>query len=283
MANIVRAIYNIKTKYDNNIENIVAGSNRMNNMGEGLETYIQNAFASIVEGDDTLTIKTKNASVFSYLGSKNNPPDMMIKSGDAIEVKKIQSTSSNLQLNSSHPKDKLHSTNSKINQACVDAEDWTKKDIIYAVGTVPAGKKILHSLWFVMGDCYAANPETYTRLENTISSSILKLPGIEVNEDTNELSGIKNVDPLLITNLRVRGMWIIRHPSKVFDYAYTYKDGAVFQMVAIMKKDKYEQYPIADRNLIESDNDINIEDVNIRDPNNTAKWLSAKLITYFEI
>ena len=41
---------------------------------------------------------------FSYLGNTNNPPDMMLRSGDAIEVKKIESSTSALALNSSATK-----------------------------------------------------------------------------------------------------------------------------------------------------------------------------------
>ena len=32
----------------------------------------------------------KYSEVFSYLGNTSNPPDMIIKDGDAIEVKKLK-------------------------------------------------------------------------------------------------------------------------------------------------------------------------------------------------
>jgi len=282
MANILTAILSIKNKYDTSIENVVDGSNRMNNMGEGLETYIKNAFASLFEENNKTKQNDRISEVFSYTGNKNNPPDLMLKGGDAIEVKKIESKSGNIQLNSSHPKDKLTSTNTKISKYCVECEDWKQKDLIYAIGQVPSGKTILKSLWLVMGDCYAAESTTYSKVEDKISEQISLIPDIDLNLDTNELSGVKDVDPLGITYLRVRGMWIINHPSKVFDYLYKYDDSLSFQMISLMKASKYNEYPEVDRIALEADKGISIEDVQVKDPNNPAKLLKGKLITYIE-
>lgn len=65
------------------------------------------------------------SEVFSYLGNNSNPPDAMLRNGDAIEVKKIESLSSALTLNSS-----------MISTACREAEQWSEKDMIYVVGVV---------------------------------------------------------------------------------------------------------------------------------------------------
>ena len=70
---------------------IYSGRNRANGMGEALENYIKDAFAGTFGISDELQkMKTYNQK-FSWLGSQNNPPDIMIKGGDAIEVKKTQS------------------------------------------------------------------------------------------------------------------------------------------------------------------------------------------------
>jgi hypothetical protein len=58
------------------------------------------------------------------VGNANNPPDSMLKGGDAIEVKKVGSHSSQIQLNSSFPKDKLHSHDRLITRECVNCEEW---------------------------------------------------------------------------------------------------------------------------------------------------------------
>jgi len=46
MANILQAFINIVNNYQVNIQNITSGNNRANNMGEGLETYIKEAFSN---------------------------------------------------------------------------------------------------------------------------------------------------------------------------------------------------------------------------------------------
>ena len=37
--------------------------------------------------------------VFSYLGNNSNPPDAMLRGGDAIEIKKLETDSKELALN----------------------------------------------------------------------------------------------------------------------------------------------------------------------------------------
>ena len=103
-----------------------------------------------------------------------------------------------------------------ITQACKECEDWEEKDIIYTIGTVSGGA--LKLLWMVYGDCYAAREETYERVKNKISEGVNELAGVEFSE-TNELGRINKVDPLGVTYFRIRGMWGIDHPNKVFDYA----------------------------------------------------------------
>lgn len=42
--------------------------------------------------------------MLSHQGNKNHPPNFIIRGGDAIEVKKIESKNRNIALNSSFPK-----------------------------------------------------------------------------------------------------------------------------------------------------------------------------------
>ena len=95
--------------------------------------------------------------------------------------------------------------------------DLVTRGVPFAIGHVPKKSKNLKSLWFIFGDCYAADSNTYEKVEKKISQQITSIQNMEINSETNELSGVKNVDPLNITYLRVRGMWIIEHPKKVFD------------------------------------------------------------------
>lgn len=278
MANILTAIKSIVDFTNLDIENITDGNNRMNNMGEGLEAYIKNAFADTFISTSENEKLEKINQVFSYTGNKNNPPDMMLLGGDTIEVKKIESLKSNLQLNSSHPKSKLLASNPKISNACRECENWVEKDLIYAIGYVKT--KQLRSLWMVYGDCYAADDETYTKIENNIKDSINLLGDLEVNETTNELSGIKNVDPLNITYLRVRGMWIIENPAKVFEYIYQHSQKAKFQIVTLMKKSKFDSFSPESKNILNGINNLEIKNIKIKDPNNPANLIEAILIIY---
>ena len=51
-----------------------------------------------------------------------------------------------------------------------------------------------------------------------------------------------------------------------------------FTAYALIQEDKYNAFPEADRKALEDNEDIEIEDVKIKDPNNPAKRLAAKLI-----
>ena len=132
----------------------------------------------------------------------------------------------------------------------------------------------------VYGDCYAADEQTYQKVEEKIRFSVANSDDLEVNLDTNELSGIKNVDPLNITYLRVRGMWIIENPTKVYDYLYSYDKNATFQLIALMRKTKYKTFSSENRLSLEEIEDLEIKDVRIKNPNNPANLIDAKLLIY---
>ena len=54
-------------------------------------------------------------------------------------------------------------------------------------------------------------------MEKVIKNRIQTIDGFEL-ADTNELARINNIDHLGITDLRVRGMWIIKSPFNYFEY-----------------------------------------------------------------
>lgn len=278
MKNILDAIFNIVTQKDFEIRAMYAGRNRANGMGDALENYIKDAFAGTLGvTDEVQRMKTFNKE-FSWLGSQNNPPDIMIKGGDAIEVKKTQSAMSSLALNSSYPKSDLRHTSPMITTECRDCEDWTIKDLIYCVGHTTDSS--LKSLWMVYGSSYAAKHETYERIKTTISDGIKTIPNVAFSE-TKELGRVNQVDPLGITNLRIRGMWQIENPRKVFDYLHrpTEKD---FELVCIIPIEKYDSFSSESINKIEeiSEFGFSIEDKEIKDPNNPARLKRCKLIRY---
>ena len=109
MSNIIKAFINIVNNYETNVQTLTQGNNRANNMGEGLENYIKDVFANTLNEEDSATKLEMLSKIFSYQGNKNNPPDLILKNSDAIEIKKIESKNSAIALNSSYPKAKLFS------------------------------------------------------------------------------------------------------------------------------------------------------------------------------
>lgn len=279
MSNILKAFINIVSNYQVNITNVTQGNNRANNMGEGLETYIKDIFASTINETDEQIKLEKLSRIYSYIGNKNNPPDLILKNSDAIEIKKLESKSSAIALNSSYPKAKLYTDSPMITTACKNCEEWSTKDMLYAVGYT--NQSILKSLWLVYGDCFCADKEIYERIKNTISNGITTIPDVEFT-DTKELGKVKKVDPLGITDLRIRGMWHIDNPNKIFNYAYSYDDTKDFQLICLMKKEKYDSLPSQDKESIENieDENVAIQDIKIKNPNNPVQLIDAKLLVF---
>ncbi len=279
MPNILKAFMNIVNNYQVNVENITNGNNRANNMGEGLETYIKDIFASTMNETNEQKKLKELSRIYSYQGNKNNPPDLMLKNNDAIEIKKIESKNTSIALNSSYPKARLYANSTMITATCRNCEEWSTKDMLYAVGYV--NQSVLKSLWLVYGDCFCADKETYERIKNSISSGINTIPDVEFTP-TNEFAKIKKVDPLGITDLRIRGMWHIDNPNKTFSYIYTYDDTKKIQLICLMKKEKYDSLPNQDKKIIENINNENVEvqDIKIKNPNNPVQLINAKLLVF---
>ena len=277
MSNILKAFINIVNNYHVSIESMKQRNNRANNMGEGLETYIKNIFAETTEEKDEQKILEKLSKIYSYQGNKNNPPDLMLKNSDAIEIKKIESKNRAIALNSSYPKAKLYANSPMITTTCRDCEEWRVKDMLYAIGHV--NQSVLKTLWLVYGDCFCANKEIYERIKNTISVRITTISDVEFTQ-TKELGKVKKVDPLGITDLRIRGMWHIDNPNKTFKYIYSYDDTKDFQLICLMKKEKYASLLNDDRKLIESIKNIEITDIKIKNPNNPVQLIDAKLLVF---
>jgi hypothetical protein len=277
MTNILEAIVNIANNPVVAIRNHYTGRNRANNVGEALEMFVKDAFANTIQEQDKQIKNSRYNQVFSWLGNQNHPPDIMIKQGDAIEVKKTQSANSDLALNSSYPKSNIQSNSKMITQECRTCENWTEKDLIYCVGHTTDDS--IKSLWMIYGNIYAAKHETYQIIKQKITDGINEIPNVELAE-TNELGRVNRVDPLGITNLRIRGMWQIQNPRRVFNYLHT--TGDTFELVAVIPSNKYKSFPNDSKNKIEKLNNPNlsIADVKVKDPNNPANLIDAKLITF---
>lgn len=254
--------------------------NRVNQMGAALEDYVKNAFADCI-GKDQRTINSQRNSTFSYLGNNTNPPDAMLKGSDAIEIKKVESAKNTLQLNSSYPKNKLHSSNPKISSKCKDCEKWDTKDMIYVVGHVR--ESILHNIFFVYGDVYCDAHNVYEKVENTIKECVQTLEGVELSE-TEELGRVNKVDHLEISSLRVRGMWVIASPFKQFEYLYEDEDKeekTSFRLIAIIPETKYNSFGNkSDFETFYKSHGVVVNDEDVPNPQNPAEMIKCKVIIY---
>ena len=278
MRNIIDAIITLVEQNEISLTNTQIGNNRANISGYALEDYIKNLFADSFNCSESKKLQ-KWSEIFSYLGNNSNPPDIMLKNGDAIEVKKIESDVSGIALNSSHPKHILLSSNQMISNACREAENWTEKDIIYAVGIVKSNK--LKHLSMIYGRNYCASDECYNRIKQNIKIGVENIEGIEFSP-TRELGRINRVDPLGITYLRVRGMWHIENPWKVFHYVYERDRNVNFNFMCLIDFNKWNKFNNINELLKLQSNyqNLKISDVEIKNPDNPAKLVNAKLIQY---
>ncbi len=255
-------------------------ANRVQAQGRKLELYVENAFANSF-GLTGNTKKKKRSDTFSYVGAKSKLPDLMIRNGDIIEVKKIESLNSDLQLNSSHPKNKVYVTDTRVHKDCKKAEEWQVKDMLYCIGTVPATKP-LRAMWMVYGDCFVANKDVYEGISSNVSEAIAST-GLD-SEETTEIARFNEVDPLRVTSLRVRGMWIIKHPNVVFAEDAEITGATGFDIRALMRATKYESLPLEDRhkieNSIKADGNLSKKELEIENPDNPAELIKAILISY---
>lgn len=280
MANVIDAIINIVKNNQVRLSRTKKSSNRANSMGDALEEYIKDVFSGVSIEDSYESKLLKYNETFSYLGNKNNPPDCILKNGDAIEIKKIESKNTSIALNSSYPKSKIYSDSPMITNDCRHCEDWSVKDLLYIIGLANDDK--INTIYMLYGSEYCASKEVYERIKNTIKIGIESLRDVELTE-TNELAKVKRVDPLGITDLRVRGMWHIKSPFKVFDYIYTPNTDAIFSLIFLVSIDKYNTFDNTEllESMLKDYNNLKIEDKKIKDPNNPANLIDVKLISFF--
>lgn len=282
--NILNAISNIISFGSNDLKDYASTYHiRINAVGEQLEFFIKDSLADAFK----LQLENKQQKyndVFSWLGNQNHPPDMILKGSDAFEIKKIENQKSSLALNSSPPKDKLSASDTRIVAACrnCEPEKWKEKDLFYIIGHTKSGK--LKYLFFIHGTCYAADHEVYGRIHDPIKKevdSVLDSLSLEKGK-TVEIGKVKRVDPLGITELRIRGMWQIQNPLKVYEEHCKIENKDKFHLFALMRKEKYDSFPKEDIKRLESNAKLEVKDIKIKDPNNPAKLVSAKLIIHIQ-
>jgi len=281
MTDIFQALLNIKKYRHGDLNKILILNKKsrsaiikVNSVGDALDHYIKDAFCNTFNEKNDKKKEEKYRLVFSHLGSQNNPPDIMIRGGDAIEVKKVNNLRvSKIALNSSYPKAKLKSSNLMITEECRNCEKWSEKDIIYIVGHVL--KEKIRILIMVYGDCFAAKPDFY---ERTIENITKEIKSLELNlTNTKELARLNKIDPLQLTDLRVRGMFQVTSPLNYFSEFITINPKSSFSVFTIMRSTKFNSF---DKDILTKiAKDYIIRDIEINDPDEPSKKIKAKLIS----
>ena len=133
----------------------------------------------------------------------------------------------------------------------------------------------------VYGCDYCASEECYSSLKLKVKSSVESIPDIDFTE-SKELGHINRVDPLGITYMRVRGMWGIENPLKVFNYVYKRNTEKDLSLMCIINDDKWNSFDNTDKlnELSSTTPNLRIDRISIKNPDNPAKLVSARLIKF---
>ena len=89
MTNILQAVRVIVNNKIPDVASFYRSTNRINAVGDALEAFIKDTFANTMGETNENRRNEVYSELFSYSGNANNPPDLMIKGGDAIEIKKV--------------------------------------------------------------------------------------------------------------------------------------------------------------------------------------------------
>ena len=245
--------------------------------GLALELYVKRAFAGALSLDNEDEIQERLSETFSFQGAKNHPPDAKIRGGECLEIKKIGKAFSELQFNSSPPAATLSSSDARLILDCQNSEGrpWEEK-VLYVVGVVPPKTRKISQVFFVYGEDYCP----YIHCNKIYFSLKKKIGKIKsVSEDTNELGAVKAIGPKGYTSLRIRGMWKMKSPWKVFAQSGDDQSGR-FTLLAVISDTIWNN--LSNRDVLQelaSRNSLTIEDFPFYNPNN-AKRRRGKLIKF---
>tara|TARA_Y100001936_G_C16048845_1_gene656432 strand:- start:1108 stop:1971 length:864 start_codon:yes stop_codon:yes gene_type:complete len=280
-TNVIKSFINIVqsdlTSYESSINPY---KNRIQIQGERFEVFIKNSFANTFQISDVSKVEQIYSEFFIHQGSANHPPDLIIRNGDSIEMKKNESKlSSNIALNSSWPRTKLYSYDEKLTKKVSNLIPKGGIDNLYAVGTYNK-KNILNQLLYFYGDCFYKNTNFYRDKYSQIQK---KLSEFDLNKKSSkELGGISNFDEIDRSSLRIRGMFQAKNPMIIDTIKNLLPSSQNFQMILIMRESKYQTINNLDKTELENLNSqyIIIKNIDLIDPDNSKKHLDVKIIIY---
>jgi hypothetical protein len=257
--------------------------------GKPFEIYCKD-WLSLLPPNNIIQRQSFYDSAFAYQGSDNNPPDVMFKggnNGDAFEFKKTESQSGSLLLNSSFPKNVLHTTSPGLLTNCISCEQWTQRNFYYVVGKIKSGNERISFLWVVDGELMASDHNVYENIFQNLRGSVntfISTNNLQ-NIQSKELGRFRGIDPSDKTVLRARSMWELESPQKTFqNLPGVIMDPTKSVLHALVLDSKWCNYPLPSRNAITSligVNGFSLSTIkNIPDPRNPKNLLTGKLIRF---
>lgn len=256
--------------------------NSSNNQGDSFEIFIKDMYCNTAMQYPHLEDKEQDyKNYLSWLGDSKHFPDMIVRGGEGVEIKKLSSFG-NLSLNSSFPKDYIYPNTQNL-AAEISTASWTKKNIVYATCNVPNKNNTQDkctTVWLAFGNTFVADKQVYLKMINGIRSGAKSANKQASFVKSQELARIKNVDLKKHTNLRVRGMWELTNPEKIFgEYLnktnFSIPAGATRVNMIILDSDFQNMVQPDFENLIKQ-NRLVITPIDIPDPNKQGT-LTAKL------
>ena len=298
VANVLLAMLTLaKEKYHQVDERPHSYGISINSVGAGFETFVKDILTGKFYGDDSSARESAYKEHFSYSGSQNKAIDAIVKMGDAFEIKKVElregqeRIDTKIALNNSYPKALLYPDDEKTLKMLrgIDGGNWEQKDIFYVIGGIGKKDHLIKQLYFVQGVCYSANRELY---EVTFESVRKAIENALNNEEfselefkrTKELGRIYHVDPLKITDFRMRGMWELASPDSVFMDVVPIDVSKKFNAYAIMEKSKFEelsnQYVLGENlgDSLTSDNSVEVTEGTIKNPSKLSESKQVKVV-----
>ena len=282
-SNLLTAIKNISDFKTNNMSEHFKdyATTQVKTVRQEMEYYVKDAISGSFRSVKDKKPTDRYKGIFSYIGSKIKPPDMIIRGGDAVVIKTIKTYRGSLTVNNHPPKDRIMWNDPWVVKNCreIDGGQWNSKDIFYASGWIE--KRRMKYLIFIQGTCFIPEETVYNKIVQGLKKNIydyLDSEGLEANR-TISLAKVSNLDPLGITNLRVKCVWSIKNPLKIFSDTFSYDKKQEFTLIALMLKNKFDSFPKRDVDALVNDKQIEIKDVKVKNPNEPERMIDAKLIT----
>lgn len=225
-TNVLIALRNILKHNSTRLTPLFKSNGSANAVGDNLEYFIKDMFCcDALQYSYVDQKEVEYKKLLSWTGDSSHFPDLIVQGGVGVESKKVNDTSyGTIPLNSSYPKDYVTKNSQNYPKKSLIYEtnaDWVRKPIIYAIGnlnTKNVKKEFqLISLWFAYGNTMVPNNKYYQDIISGIRSSIKEANSDIKLKKSKELARVQGIDKLGNTNMRVRGMYELEHPARIFN------------------------------------------------------------------